>query len=276
MSLVVRDLVVELGGRQVLKDVSAEVAEGGWLGLVGPNGAGKTTLLRAVAGLVAYRGEIVLLGENRRGDEARAMARLIAYVPQRPQLPATMALGDYVMLGRTPHISFFGVERRADRAVVAEVLERLELTALASRCLGEVSGGEAQRALLGRALAQEAPLLILDEPTSGLDLGHQQQVLELADELRRERGLTVICSMHDLTVAGQYSEQLLLLVDGRPVASGRARQVLTEANLRRYFDASVHVLADPDDGVVVSPRRPSRDCPSEPASALDSERLSRK
>lgn len=256
MSLSVTDLFVDLGGKPVLAGVSASVAEGGWLGLVGPNGAGKTTLLRAVVGLLAYRGEIALFGKDNRSLSPRALARLLAYVPQRPQLPRSMSVTDYVMLGRTPHISFLGFEARSDRRAVAEVLDRLELSGLAERCLAEVSGGEAQRAVLGRALAQEAPILVLDEPTSGLDLGHQQQALELADQLRRERGLTIVCSMHDLTVAGQYAEQLVLLVAGSPVAAGSAAEVLTESNLSRYFEAAVHVLVDPDGGVVVAPRRP--------------------
>jgi iron complex transport system ATP-binding protein len=131
------------------------------------------------------------------------------------------------------------------------VLDRLDLTALAMRRAGELSGGERQRVVLARALAQQAPVLLLDEPTTALDLGHQQQVLELVDRLRRADGLTVVTTMHDLTVAGLYADALLLLAEGRAVASGRPGQVLTEALVGRHFDAHVKIEPGPDGRPVV-------------------------
>src|SRR3712207_5983642 len=138
-----------------------------------------------------------------------------------------MAVLDYVMLGRTPHISPLGRESAADLAVVDSVLRRLELLPFAGRMLSTLSGGERQRAFLARALAQEAPLLLLDEPTSALDIGHQQDVLELVDELRRDSALTVLATMHDLSVAGEYADRLVLMAGGRVVAAGPPREVLT-------------------------------------------------
>jgi iron complex transport system ATP-binding protein len=169
-----------------------------------------------------------------------------------------MTVADYVTLGRTPYIPYLGMEGSRDLEVVSAVLERLELAPLADRPLGSLSGGEGQRAVLARALAQEAPVLLLDEPTAALDVGHQQQVLELVDELRRERGLTVLSAMHDLTLAGQFAEQLVLLDDGRTVASGPARAVLTEATIRRHYGASVRILVDADGGIAVLPTRTGR------------------
>jgi iron complex transport system ATP-binding protein len=169
-----------------------------------------------------------------------------------------MPVSSYVLMGRTPYIPYFGVESAHDLAVVDEVLARMELRDLASRPLGELSGGELQRAVLARALAQEAPVLLLDEPTSSLDIGHQHQVLELVDALRRERGLTIVSAMHDLTLAAQFADRLVLLADGRSVAEGDARSVLTEDVLARHYPgASVKVLVDGED-IVVVPTRTAR------------------
>lgn len=258
MTIEVAGLSVCYDGVPVLRGLSVRVPTGGWLALIGPNGAGKTTVLRAVAGLVPFSGEVRMADSAVSGMRRRRLAQLVAYVPQRPQIPASMTVTDYVLLGRTPYIPYLGTESRKDLDVVTGVLERLELGALAHRLLGSLSGGEAQRAVLGRVLAQEAPVLLLDEPTAALDVGHQQQVLELIDELRLEQGLTVMSAMHDLTLAAQFAEQLLLLDGGRAVAAGPARAVLTEATIRRHYGASVRILEGPEGGVVVLPTRAGR------------------
>jgi iron complex transport system ATP-binding protein len=169
-----------------------------------------------------------------------------------------MSVADYALMGRTPYISYLGTESHTDIEVVHDVLSRLELVDLADRSLGSLSGGELQRAVLARALSQEAPILLLDEPTSALDVGHMQQVLELVDTLRRERELTVVSAMHDLTLAGQFAESLVLLDEGRTVASGSAREVLTEAIITKHYGASVKVVVDSEGGVVVVPTRTAR------------------
>jgi iron complex transport system ATP-binding protein len=249
---------VAYDGVPILRGLTARVSAGGWLALIGPNGAGKTTLLRAISGLVPCSGEVRVAGSTVSDTSRRRLAQLIAQVPQRPEIPASMTVTDYVLLGRTPYIPYLGTEGRRDLEVTARVLARLELDSLAHRPLGSLSGGEGQRAVLARALAQEAPVLLLDEPTAALDVGHQQQVLELVDELRLERGLTVISAMHDLTLAGQFAEQLLLLDGGRAIAAGPARSVLTEATIKRHYGASVRILVDPDGGVAVLPTRAER------------------
>ena len=248
-------VAVSFNGTRVLGGVSLQVAGGDWVGLIGPNGAGKTTLLRAVAGLVKHEGVVMLGGTPLSDLGRRSVARLVAYVPQRPLTPVSMAVADYVLLGRTPHIPYLSREGRRDMEVVAGVLERLELVPLAGRALGSLSGGEVQRAILGRALAQQAPVLLLDEPTSALDVGHQQQVMELVDELRREHSLTVISSMHDLTLAGQFTERLVMMDAGSVALEGPARTVLTEASIRRHYRASVRVQEIEGGGVVVVPTR---------------------
>jgi iron complex transport system ATP-binding protein len=250
-----RGVRVAFDGTEVLKGASLRLASGAWVGLIGPNGAGKSTFLRAIAGLLPYSGEIELDGAMVSSMPRRVVARVVSFVPQIPSIPRSMSVADYVLMGRTPYISYLGTETHADMEVVHNVLARLELVELAERLLGSLSGGELQRAVLARALSQEAPILLLDEPTSALDVGHMQQVLELVDTLRRERELTVVCAMHDLTLAGQFAESLVLLDQGRTVASGSAREVLTEAIITQHYGASVRVFDDPDGGVVVVPTR---------------------
>ena len=246
---------VTLGGTQVLDDVSFDVADGEWVALIGPNGAGKTTLLRALVGLVPHSGDIRVFGDSARTLSHRALAQRTALVPQVPLMPAEATVRQYVQLGRTPHISYFGSESRADREEVASAIERLDLQGFADRALGSLSGGERQRAVLARALAQNAPVLLLDEPTTALDVGRQQQVLEIVDALRVDHALTVLSTMHDLTLAGQYADRLLLLDGGRVVAEGSASDVLTGALISEHYGAEVQVVGAPETGVVVVPVR---------------------
>ena len=253
-----RAVSVSYDGHPALADVSIDVPAGEWLGLIGPNGAGKSTLLRAVAGLVAYDGAIRIGRLDPAGHRRRELARAVAYVPQDPVMPAGMSVFEYVMLGRTAHLPYLRMEGRADVGVVTRVLARLALDELATRPLASLSGGEQQRTVLARALAQEAPVLLLDEPTSALDVGHQQHVLELVEELRRDHGLVVISAMHDLTLAGQFADRLLLLSRGRAAACGSARAVLTENALSEHWGARVRVLEDAGGGVVVIPVRAAR------------------
>jgi iron complex transport system ATP-binding protein len=242
---------VELGGRAVVDGVSLVVEPGEWVTLIGPNGAGKTTLLRAVAGLVGHCGRITLDGQELSQLGRREVARRVAVVPQVPLMPAGMTVHEYVLLGRTPYVSYVGRESRRDVSAAGQALARLDLDDLAARQLGTLSGGERQRAVLARALAQEAPLLLLDEPTSALDAGRQQEALELIDALRLDAGLTVLAAMHDLTLAGQYASRLLLLSSARIVAQGAPAEVLTEPLIAEHYGARVRVL----DGAVIPVRR---------------------
>jgi iron complex transport system ATP-binding protein len=251
-------VTVRYGSAVALDGVTAQVPAAQWLGLIGPNGAGKTTLLRATAGLLGYTGQISVGGEAIGGLSPRRLARLMAYVPQRPQFPPDMTVSEYVLLGRTAHIGYFRVETGADRRVCAEVIDRMGLGAMAGRALRTMSGGELQRVVLARALAQEAPVLLLDEPTSALDLGRRMDALELIDELRRERGLTVVSAIHDLTLAGQFADRLLLLADGRVAAAGSPAAVLRDDLLAMHFGDGVRVLLTGDGDLAVISRRRAR------------------
>ncbi|MEI8239374.1 MAG: ABC transporter ATP-binding protein [Actinomycetota bacterium] len=246
---------VRYGAREALFAFTDQVKPGEWLCLIGPNGAGKSSALRAVAGLVPHRGIITIDGSPLDMRSPRRRAALVAYVPQSPLMPDDMTGSEYVLLGRNPYVSYFGSETKHDRALVADVLDRLDLQQFAHRRVGTLSGGEKQRLVIARAVAQEAPILLLDEPTSALDIGHQQQALELVDRLRREHGLTVVSAMHDLTLAGLYADRLALLHQGHVVASGSAAQVLRPETLSEFYGVSVSVHHEPDGTVVVVPRR---------------------
>jgi iron complex transport system ATP-binding protein len=244
-------------GRVLLEDVSFRVGDGAKVALVGANGAGKTTLLRALAGLTPHAGSVTIDGREHRTFRRREWAQRVALVPQTPLVPTGMTVAQYVLLGRTPHRPPLGGETLADLDATRAALERLDLLPFASRVVATLSGGERQRVLVARLLAQDAPVALLDEPTTALDVGHQQQVLDLVDELRHDRGLTVIATMHDLTHAAQYGDRVALLDGGRLVAEGPALEVLTEDGLSALYGARVRVLRE-GGSVVVVPVREQR------------------
>jgi len=254
-ALSLRGVSARYGAKVVAADVDVSLEAGSWLAIIGPNGAGKSSLLKAIVGIVAHGGEILVGGTPTSSLSNRERARTIAYAPQTPQLPDRLTVTDYVLLGRTPHLSPLARERRSDLVVVSDVLARLDLSALADRALHTLSGGERQRAVLARVLAQQAGLLLLDEPTTGLDIGHAQALLDLIDRLRYEEGATVVSTLHDLTLSAQYAEQLLLLDEGRVVAAGSPASVLTRENIERHYSAQVEVLKTENGQLVVAPTR---------------------
>jgi iron complex transport system ATP-binding protein len=258
----VRELGIRRGDRAILRDVSFDVPAGSWVCVIGPNGAGKTTLMHAVAGLVPFEGAVTLSGKPLDAYRRRERARLVALVPQQPVIPDAMSVERYVLLGRTPHLGLLGAEGRKDVNAVRTVLERLELGWATERRLDTLSGGELQRAVLARALAQDAPLLLLDEPTTGLDLGHQIDVLELIDELRREDGLSVLSTMHDLTLAGRFADRFALLSQGLLVAEGTRSEVLDAETIAEHFGAGVRIIGDGEIGWAVVPVSQRRETPS--------------
>ena len=243
-----RSIEVSFDGLRVLGPIDLAVSGGQWLGLIGPNGAGKSTLLKTALGIVPHRGTVDVGGRTSRAGLD------IAWMPQRPLLPAEMSVANYVLLGRTPHIGYIGSESRHDLRSTELALNRLGLEEIAARELSTLSGGEAQRAVLARALAQEAPILLLDEPTSSLDIGHGLEVLEMIDSLRNADGLTVVTAIHDLTLAGQFVDRLVLLDKGRVVADGLPGEVLTEDRLRPSYGVGIRVV-DIGDGPTVIPAR---------------------
>ncbi|MDH3730732.1 MAG: ABC transporter ATP-binding protein [Acidimicrobiia bacterium] len=242
-------------GSEVLRGIDLEVAAGEWVALIGPNGAGKSSLLRVIAGALGASGTVDVGGHDPRDASRTAVATTVAFVPQHPVLPEGMSVFDYALLGRTPYIKWWGVESSLDVEITHQVLDRVDMDTLAHRNLDRLSGGELQRAILARALVQQTPVLLLDEPTAALDIGHQQQVLDLIDELRHEKGLAVLSAFHDLTVAGQYADRLVLMAEGIIAASGEPTAVLDPSLLNRHYGAQVNVLHDADGNIVVALRR---------------------
>ena len=246
---------VSYGSEPVLRGLDLSVRSGEWLSLIGPNGAGKTTVLRAIARLARFEGDIRIGGRALGAMPTRDVARRVAMLLQEPQMPAGMTVSQYVLLGRSPHLGYLGKESGKDRRIVADVLRRLALDGFASRSLDQLSGGERQRVAIARALAQQAPVLLIDEPTTSLDMGRQQAVLELIDELRSEQELTVIAAMHELTLAGQYSDRLALLVEGNLVAVGPPEEILTESVISDHYRAHVRIVDMNGSGHAVVPVR---------------------
>jgi iron complex transport system ATP-binding protein len=253
----VRDLRVSRGRREVVHGVSLDVAAGSWVSVVGPNGAGKSSMLLAIAALLPATGDVIVDGRRVRDLRVRERARMLALVPQQPVIPDALTVAEYVLLGRTPHLSVFGSEAGRDHALADSILAKVDLAWASDRLVATLSGGEFHRAVVGRALAQEARILLLDEPTSGLDLGHQLQVLELVDELRRTEGITVVSAMHDLTLAARYAEHVALMVDGEIVAVGAPIEVFRADLLERHYGVPVHVLRGPGDELIVVPAKPA-------------------
>lgn len=244
------DVRVAFDGTEVVRGIDLELRAGEWLGLIGPNGSGKSTYLRSLLGLVPRSGTVEL------GDGRVPGPTDLSYMPQSPELPPGMTVIEYVLLGRTAHLDWLRSESVQDRQVATSVLRRLGLASFADRQVTSLSGGEAQRVVIARALAQQSPVLLLDEPTSALDVGHQVEVLEMVDELRHEDGLTVVAAMHDLSMAARYSDRLLLLEHGSAQALGTPEDVLEPTLLTRVYGHPIHVV--PLDGhlvVVPAPRR---------------------
>jgi len=255
--LTVHRLGVEIDKSVLLSDVDLTVAPGEWLGLIGPNGAGKTTLLRAVAGVIDSFGITTVDGNDLAHLSPQQRARRVALVPQRPIVPPGMDAFTYVLLGRTPHLHYFASEGKRDVEIARSALVELGVGEFSRRDIATLSGGELQRVVLARALAQEPEILLLDEPTSALDVGNQQQVLEVIDGLRSVRGLTVVSAIHDLTLAAQFCDRLALLAEGQLVATGTPHQVLTEETIRVHYDANVNVVWIDDQLAVIPTRQPS-------------------
>jgi iron complex transport system ATP-binding protein len=240
---------VTIDGAHILKGVDLQVERGEWVNVIGPNGAGKTTLLRAISGAVPADGSIDI--DDGAAPTRGTLGRKVAIVPQSPTIPPGVTVTDYVLLGRTPHRGPFAGDSPHDLDIASDALRRLDLVGFATRTVASLSGGERQRVVLARALVQEADLLLLDEPTTALDLGHQQDVLELVDGLRRNAGLTIVATLHDLTLAGRYGERIVLLDGGEVVANGVPSDVLTEATISEHFGATVRVLDDGEGPVIL-------------------------
>jgi iron complex transport system ATP-binding protein len=242
-------LRVAYGDRLVLKDISFQVPPGSILGVIGPNGAGKTTLIRALSGVLPLTaGQVIVDSVNLLALKPAERARRIAVVPQARNLPPAFTGWELVLLGRTPHLNWLGNVSPKDEERVHQALERAQAIDLADRRLGELSGGEQQRLLLARALAQEAPILLLDEPTTHLDLQYQINLLDQIRGLARHENLAVVVALHDLNLVARYSDQVALLVQGELRAIGDPSSVLQAELLAQVYHLPLQVIRETASG----------------------------
>ncbi len=250
-------LTIRFGERVALRDVTLEVPRGQFVALAGPNGSGKTTLVRAALGFLAPdAGGVDLFGTPVQDLPIRERARRVAWVPQFEALRDDVPLGEYVLYGRYPFHRPLEADSTLDRAAARRALEEVGLADRATDGILSISGGERQRAILARALAQETPLLLLDEPTTHLDIGHQIDLLERVRRLARERAGTVVAALHDLNLAARYADRIVVLHRGRIVADGAPREVLSTELLARVWGVDAELGVDAASGLpYLLPRR---------------------
>ena len=226
-----------------LRQANLSIAKGDLVGLLGPNGAGKSTLLKLMVGLLSPQdGWVLFEGKFLRSIPVRERAKRIAYVPQSIHFTFPMSVWEVVEMGRHPYLGRFETMGTKDKAVCERALELCDALEFKERSFEELSGGEKQRVLLASALAQTPQLLLLDEPTLSLDLSHQILLFEIIQNLHREESLTVIVATHELNLAGRFLKRLVLMKNGRSMADGTPRKVLTPANIRKVHGVDVDEL----------------------------------
>jgi iron complex transport system ATP-binding protein len=241
MTLRISSLEVGYGKRQVVKGASLTVEKGELVGLLGSNGSGKSTLIKAIAGInTRTKGSITWNGDNDLATLARKdLAKIVAYVPQSIGLSFGLDIREAVLLGRTP---FFGTRPRdEDWDHVEAAMQRMGLDELGDRAVTELSGGQGQRVLIARALAQDPEILLLDEPTSALDIRYQWQTLEVARDVTRKNNVAAVIAIHDLNQAARFTDRVVFLQDGVVIAEGRSADVYSPDLIKRVYGVDVEL-----------------------------------
>lgn len=251
-TLVVEGVSFKYGDREVLSGLDLEAREGEMVGVVGPNGSGKTTLLKVISGVMRpSAGKVIIDGADVAALSDGERAKLISVVPQNPELPLNISAIDLVLMGRNPHLKLLQWPGEADLAIARKAMELTDVLSVAAREVESLSGGERQRAVVAMAVAQEAPVLLLDEPTSNLDLGHQTGIMDLAKDLQQRHRGALLVAMHDLTLAAQYCDRVVMLEGGRAYAMGPPGDVLTVDNIARVYGTDVFITSHPQSGTPV-------------------------
>ena len=248
--LTISNLSVSYNNQPVIPDLSLTLPRPGIVGLVGPNGAGKSTLIRAITGVIPIsRGTIRLGSIALLKISALDRARRIAVVPQHAHMPDNFKVTEIVMLGRTPYLPLWQKETNNDHAIVIQALKHTNLTRLKDRFVSDLSGGELQRVVIARALAQEPELLLLDEPTAHLDLKHQASILSLVKSLATSKNIAVLLTMHNINQAAKCADSIALISNGKIQAFGSPTDVCTSQRLSKVYDTPVEVVTHPDHGL---------------------------
>lgn len=244
--LFLKDVTAGYGDRDVLCGISVSVARGEFAALIGSNGAGKSTLLRCVSGLMQLQGgEIRICGKSTAAMRPKERARLVAVVPQSYAVEYDFTVEDVVAMGRYPYQSFGKRESQEDTAAIRDAMEITSTLEFRKRLYNELSGGEKQRVILARALAQQPEILLLDEPTSALDIHHQTEVMELITGLNQREGLTVLAVLHDVNMAARYCSRMILLRDGKIAADGEPSAVITRKNMEALYQMKLLIRENP-------------------------------
>ena len=259
--LEIQTLSVGYRDRLILNHVSLTVQPGEVVALIGPNGAGKSTLIRAVSGVLTPRaGTIRLCTMELQRMTSTQRAQTLAVVPQAGSLPASFNVYQTILLGRTPYLGWLGQAGHSDHEAVQQAMMQTKTTHLAERFIGELSGGEQQRVLLARALAQATPILVMDEPTNHLDVLHQTSFLNLARQLAVDHGLAILVALHDLNLTSLYADRVAVLAEGELRAMGTPAEVFVEEILFPIYGSHLRVIAHPDFGTpLILPAGPNHD-----------------
>jgi iron complex transport system ATP-binding protein len=232
--------------RPILHDVSIKARAGQILGLVGPNGSGKSTLIKGITRVIdLFSGRVLIDGRDIRTIRQNELARLVATVPQSPVLPAAFTAFELVLMGRTPHLGLLRYEGGRDLAIAWRAMEATNTQSFGERRVSELSGGERQRLVIARAMTQQPKAMLLDEPTANMDINHQVEILNLVKGLCLKQNLTVVIALHDLNLAAQYCDRLVMLNGGTVYIEGTPLDILTAPNIRKVYGAEVYVYPHP-------------------------------
>jgi iron complex transport system ATP-binding protein len=238
--ITIKNLTFSYNSHRILDDLNIVIENSEVLSLVGPNGSGKTTLIKCIDRILKPKGSILLDGQEIERMSRKDVARQIGYVPQSSSTPLATTVFDTVLMGRRPHIGWRVAD--SDLEKVAEVLERLHLEDLAMRDFSQLSGGQKQKVLIARALAQEPAVLLLDEPTSNLDMMHQLEVMETVSRTVKEKKISAVMAIHDLNLASRFSDKLIMLKGGKVYAAGKPKALLNEINISRVYGIEAMVM----------------------------------
>lgn len=245
-----KDIGKAFGERQVLERIAFQVKRGEWLGILGPNGSGKSTLLHILSGVeMPTAGQALLAGKPLAAYSRKELARFVAVLSQDALPPLGFTVREIIEMGRYPYQNWFGDETGEAGGLVERIIERLKLGPLSDRTVNKLSGGERQRVALGKVMAQEPRLLLLDEPTTFLDIGYQLEMMELIRTWQQEGGLTVVSVLHDLNLAAQFCDRLMLVSRGRIAGMGAPHDVIEARLLSEVYGTEPHVLPHPGSGV---------------------------
>ncbi len=234
------------GDREILRGFSAEIKKGEFVGLIGANGTGKSTLLKCLSGLIPINsGKIIIEGHDNTTLKQRERAKMVAVVPQSFAIDYDFLVEEIVLMGRNPYLSYKDRESDEDYRIVENAMKMTGTLGFKGRLFNELSGGEKQRVIIARAIAQEPDIILLDEPTSALDIHHQVEVMELIEHLNRERGVTVVAVLHDVNLASRYCDRLIMMKDGAAMVDGSPSKVIIEENLRHIYQMKMMVRENP-------------------------------